>query len=273
MTIAMQVDAVMLTKNSLKPFLKECLDSIYKNMPISRLIVVDAGSVDGTVELLGSYPNVKIIFDEKGNRATSRQKGIDEVKTEWFAFIDSDVILCENWFDHVKPYLSRDRVGAVWGAALQRSTSDMARYRSMGRLYGKDELWIAVKAGRRRGLTHDTIIRTKAIEGIRIPSDLHVLEDHYIRQYVERKGYEWISAPKPYCFHYAHFRERPKDWYVFGQASKKTNFIGTRTILSYLFLGPYKSMWIYLNTGDYNAARIQYLTYLYIMKGWLNAVV
>jgi len=264
------VDVVMLTKNSLKPCLKECLESIYKNIPVNNLIVVDGGSTDGTLELLRSFPNVKIFFDLKGNRATSRQIGIDNVTTEWFMFVDSDVILCERWFEYVKPYIARDEVGAVWGAALQRSSSDKARYGAMSKLYGRDELWMAVKAGMKRGLTHDTIIRRKAVEGIKIPKDLHVLEDHYIRMYVEGKGYKWISAAKPYCFHFAHSRERPRDWYVFGQAAKKIRFIGLKTILSYIFFGPYKLMWIYLSSKSVSAVKTQYLTYIYIIKGWLS---
>lgn len=264
------VDAIMLTKNSVKPCLKECLDSIYRNVPVNNLIVVDGGSGDGTIELVKRYPRVKILMDLKGNRATSRQMGIEAVETEWFAFFDSDVILCDRWFEYTKPYLVDPKVGAVWGAAVQRSSSDHARYTAMGRLYGKDELWIAVKAGRKRGLTHDTIVRKEAVEGIKIPSDLHVLEDHYIRIYVESRGYKWLSVPRPYCYHYAHSRERPKDYFIFGRAAKKIGFLKLPTVLTYLFFGVPKSLWIYLNTGNKHAARTQYITYIYIIKGWLS---
>ena len=270
MPVPSSVDAVMLTKNSMKPCLKECLDSIYKNVPVNSLIAVDGGSTDGTLELLKSYPRVKIIVDAKGNRATSRQLGIEAVETEWFVFLDSDVILCDKWFDYAKIYLKDPKVGAVWGAALQRSSSDLARYSAMGKLYGKDEMWIAVKAGRRRGLTHDTIVRTEAVKGIRIPSDLHVLEDHYIRMYVEGRGYKWLSVPRPYCFHYAHSRERPKDYFIFGRAAKKIRFLKLHTVLMYLFFGVPKSLWIYLDSGSLQAAKAQYTTYIYIIKGWFS---
>jgi len=264
------VDVIILTKNSMKPCLKECLNSIYKNIPVANMIVLDGGSTDGTLELIKQYPRVKIISDTKGNRATSRQIGIETVRTEWFVFMDSDVILCEKWFKFIEPYLQKEDIGAVWGAALQRSATDLARYSAMGKLYGKDELWIAVKAGRKRGLTHDTIIRTKAVNGIKIPSDLHVLEDHYIRMFVEKNAYKWLSVPKPYCHHYAHSRERPKDWYIFGRSAKEIGFLKLPTVLMYLTLGAPKSLWIYLITHNKSAARTQYLTYIYIIKGWLS---
>ena len=269
MSVPRSVDAILLTKNSMKPCLKECVDSIYKNVPINNLIVVDGGSTDGTLELLKSYPRVKIIMDVKGNRATSRQLGIEAVETDWFIFFDSDVILCDNWFEYAKQYMTVPRVGAVWGAALQRDSTSLARYRAMGKLYRKDEFWIAVKAGRKRGLTHDTIIRTEAVKGISIPTDLHVLEDHYIRMYVERKGYKWLSVPKPYCYHFAHSRERPKDYFIFGKAARKLGFLKLPTVLMYIFLGVPKSLWIYLTTKNVAAARTQYITYIYIIKGWL----
>ncbi len=264
------IDVIMLTKNSIKPCLIECLDSLYKGIPVNNLIVVDGGSTDGTLELLTNYPRIKLLMDEKGNRATSRQIGIDNVKTDWFMFIDSDVILCDKWFDLVKKYLDRPSIGAIWGAALQRAEAYQIRYSTMAKLYGKDEEWIAVRAGQLRGLTHDTIIRRKATEGIKIPTNLHVLEDHYIRLYVEGKGYKWISTNRPFCYHVANERERPKDWYIFGQASKTLGLVKSKNIIMYILLGPYKSLLIYLNSRNWSAAKTQYLTYIYIIKGWFN---
>jgi hypothetical protein len=46
------------------------------------------------------FPEAKVIFD-KGTRATARQKGIEAVGTEWFVFVDSDVVLKEGWFETV----------------------------------------------------------------------------------------------------------------------------------------------------------------------------
>ena len=87
------VDVVMLTKNSDRK-LKECLESVYSNVPVARLIVVDGYSTDRTLQIIDGfdkkYHNVKVILD-KGNRATARQKGIAAVETDWFLFVDSDV--------------------------------------------------------------------------------------------------------------------------------------------------------------------------------------
>lgn len=267
----LKIDTVLLTKNSVQPCLNDCLNSLKNNIPINKLIVVDGGSTDRTIELIEEYNEyfpVEVLID-KGGRAKSREIGIRAVQTEWFLFVDSDVILCENWFVKAKKYID-DNVGAIWGAALQRSPTDAARYKAMSRLYGKDELWIAVKAGRRRGLTHDTLIRTEAVKGIIMPAWLHVLEDQFTRQHIESKGYRWLSVPDPYCYHFAQGQDRPRDYYLFGWCGKKIGFLRKRDILMYLIWGIPKSLWIYVSSGSIQAMKTQYNVYFLTIKGWLN---
>jgi len=62
----------LLTKNSLKPCLRECLNSIYSNVPVNRLLVVDGGSIDGTLDVVNEYPNVEVIYDKS---RTERLRG------------------------------------------------------------------------------------------------------------------------------------------------------------------------------------------------------
>ena len=53
-------------------------------------------------------------MQDAGTRATARQKGIELLNTEWFAFVDSDIILNEGWFETVKKSIAND-VGAIEG--------------------------------------------------------------------------------------------------------------------------------------------------------------
>ena len=75
------VDVVLLTKNSEK-VLEACLASVYANVPVNQLIVVDGYSTDRTLEVLNRYSqkhgNVQVFFD-RGTRATAREKGIEQV--------------------------------------------------------------------------------------------------------------------------------------------------------------------------------------------------
>ncbi len=45
------IDVVMLTKNS-EHILNKCLTSIYENVPVKRLIVVDGSSTDSTLKIM-----------------------------------------------------------------------------------------------------------------------------------------------------------------------------------------------------------------------------
>lgn len=210
----MRIDVVMLTKNSIKPCLDLCLKSIRKEIPVNRLIVVDGGSTDGTLELIKRFKDLNplIVIDKHGNRATARQIGISKVETDLFAFIDSDIVLSPGWFSQAIKYFDDPTVGAVWGATIPLEPRKMKYYMAMARFYNKGPLELSKEKGAVRGMLHDTLLRTYAVKDIQIPPQLHVMEDHFIRLYVEKR-YKWISTDKPYCYHY--FREKdPREAYL-----------------------------------------------------------
>jgi glycosyltransferase involved in cell wall biosynthesis len=189
------IDVVLLTKDSERK-LRDCVDSIYRNIPVARLIVVDGCSKDKTLEILGEfnqkYSNVKVIMD-KGTRATARQKGIEAVETDWFVFVDSDVVLCRDWFKKAQKYIADD-VGAVWGIEVWSTINNPTTLKLF--------LTTTRKIFDVRGGTHDTLIRKKALRGIKIPSSLHVFEDTYIKDWIEDTGYRVVACYSPFCIHY-----------------------------------------------------------------------
>jgi len=48
------IDVVMLTKNS-EHLLNKCIISIYENVPVKRLIVVDGFSTDNTLKIINEF--------------------------------------------------------------------------------------------------------------------------------------------------------------------------------------------------------------------------
>lgn len=189
------VDAVLLTKNSDRALVK-CLESLYNNVPVHQLIVVDAYSTDNTHKILkefnDKYHNVKIVYDNC-TRASARQKGIQHVETEWFLFIDSDVVLSKNWFQKAIKNIAPD-VGAVWGTEVWSTLENSA----ILKLY----LIITRKIFEVRGGTHDTLIRTSLVKDIQIPTKLHIYEDAYIKDWITKKGFKAIPCYIPFCIHY-----------------------------------------------------------------------
>ena len=197
------IDVVMLTKNS-EHMLVKSLRSIYENVPVKRLIVIDGFSTDNTLKIMDGfnkkYGNVKIIF-EKSTRAKARERGIEEVTTPWFMFVDSDVVLCEGWFEKAQRYIDND-VGAIWGLNIDVIPN------VKNKLFLKSLLLIARECFNLRGGMHDTLIRHELVKDIRIPERLHAYEDAYIVNWIKKKGYKAIVGDDIYCLHF-----RPSgDW-------------------------------------------------------------
>lgn len=201
----MNVDVVIITKNS-ERMLSKCLESVYKNVPVNHLIVVDGHSTDNTLKIVRRFQkkhgNVLVIHD-KGTRATARQKGIDHVETEWFMFVDSDTVLCKDWFKRAEKHLG-DNVGAVWGIEVWSTIRNP--------LMLKIFLLVTRKIFDLRGGTHDTLIRTDLVKDIEIPKILHVFEDAYIKDWITQKGYKTVACYIPYCVHF----RRASVWTVRG---------------------------------------------------------
>lgn len=221
------VDVVLLTKNSQR-VLQECVKSIYQNVPVNQLIVVDAYSKDRTLQILNQfnqkYHNIRVVFDV-GTRATARQKGIQRVSTEWFLFVDSDVILCKGWYKEAQKFITPN-VGAVWGTEVWSTIKN----KNVLKLF----LLVTRKIFDVRGGTHDTLIRASAVKGINIPSNLHVFEDAYIKDWIERKGYHVTPCYVPFCIHF-----RPRDVWTFqgslGLAAEALRIGNPRLIGKLLF--------------------------------------
>jgi glycosyltransferase involved in cell wall biosynthesis len=148
--IFVEIDVVICTRNS-EDILMQCLNSIFEEIPVCNLIVLDGFSTDKTLHIIDSYKdkfNIKLI-QTKAALGKSREIGIKNVDTEWFAFIDSDVILRHGWFREINDYISDSKIGAPNYGYLFRhtDTSCFHRYNNrtgsnvIARPYGSRRLW------------------------------------------------------------------------------------------------------------------------------------
>ena len=189
------MDVVILTKNS-ERVLRKCIDSVYKNVPVNRLIVVDGYSTDATAHIVKEfqkkYGNV-IFVQDKGTRGRARQEAMKQVKSDWFMFVDSDVVLANNWFAQAQR-LVRDDTGAIWGIEIW----SVLRRMKILRLFER----VTLKIFEQRGGTQDLLVRRKAVEDINVPYYLHTYEDAYIKSWICKKGYKVIGTYEPYCLHF-----------------------------------------------------------------------
>ena len=89
------LSVVVITRNRLAK-LRRCLESIEAVLPQAEIIVVDNGSMDGTVAYLKSASRIiPVTLPYNHGVAGARNVGIKKVSTEFVMFLDDDA-----WLDH-----------------------------------------------------------------------------------------------------------------------------------------------------------------------------
>lgn len=204
------IDVAMPTKQS-GDVIETTLDSLAAaganaDVDISQLVIVDDKSDDGTPALARAcaidYGWETSVVVASTTLPEARERAIDLVETEWFLFLDDDVRLREDYLARQLEAIS-PAVGAVQGRKASRDEhpSDWGRRRA------------------RRGGTHATLIRRDAVADISIPNEITVLEDEYLRRWVESGGCKWFLHPQARFAHACQDRH-PIGWaegYVGGK--------------------------------------------------------
>lgn len=177
-SIGPAIDVAMPTYHS-EPVIELSLGALERsvsNSPITinQLVIVDNHSADGTVSIAErraeEFGWESTIIEKSTSLPEARAVAIDTVETEWFLFLDDDVVVSESYLPDLLAGVS-PLTGGVQGRKTTetRQPSTWVHYRST------------------RGGTHATLLRHDAVSDIQIPADLEVLEDEYIRQHVENE--------------------------------------------------------------------------------------
>jgi len=183
----MRFDICIPTKNSEKT-IGTCLSAIEKTFrnKVNQIVVVDGYSSDKTVKIIESFKEtlpIRLFFSRK-KLGKVREFMIRKVSTEWFFFIDSDVIVNEPWLNKLLSFRDK-RTGAIQGFALpQNFLLREIRKRKIPE----------------RGYTSNTLIRKESVEGIRLPN-ISRGEDDLIKKYIESRGFMWKYV-NAYCIHF-----------------------------------------------------------------------
>lgn len=120
----MKVAVVIPNLNGIE-FIGDCIDSVKKQSHPAKIIIVDNGSVDGSVKLINSeYPDVEVI---KLDRNTGFTGGVNagiryaiDNDFKAIALLNNDAIAEKNWLSSlVKVMTSDEKFGVVTGKILR----------------------------------------------------------------------------------------------------------------------------------------------------------
>jgi hypothetical protein len=81
------------------------LISIYREIPVNRLLLGDGGCADETIRIARKFPRVEVL-DHSSFKTLgySVKELIKAVETDWFIYLHSDVYLPEGWFDTMRSH-------------------------------------------------------------------------------------------------------------------------------------------------------------------------
>lgn len=95
------VDVIIPIMNT-NPLWRRNLLSFYREIPINRLLIGDAGSTDDSLQILEEFPRVEVLDQSEFNTlGYSIRNLIENVKTPWFIYLHADVFLPDGWFDEM----------------------------------------------------------------------------------------------------------------------------------------------------------------------------
>lgn len=78
------------------------LMSIYREVPVKRLLISDGGVIDDSIDIVKQFPRVEV-FNHRHYKSLGKciAELIKEVKADWFAYLHSDVYLPPGWFENM----------------------------------------------------------------------------------------------------------------------------------------------------------------------------
>lgn len=257
----MNVDVVVCTYNSDR-FLESCLESVYSNVPVNNLYIVDNYSTDRTLEIAVHY-NAKVV-QSKCSLAEARKLSFNLVETPYFVNVDSDVVLCTDWFKRLMKYWDSD-VGCVCGITVDQHPLQKAYLESMWKLRRAESYDIAHLP--------NMIARKDALVDVEFPKAILggsvANEDYSIRDWIRHKGFRVVNAPV-FVKHYTYPALIGRKTFWYGASGRVSKYVSLKSLLLRCIFAFPQSVYAALASG--NARVIPYwLKFRFqVLYGFLN---
>ncbi len=97
-------------------YVRECIDSVMKQEGVSfEHIVYDAGSTDGTLEILKEYDHLDLVVEPDKGMSEAINKGFKRARGKWVMWFNTDDVMKESSLLKMKNILERTDADVVYG--------------------------------------------------------------------------------------------------------------------------------------------------------------
>ncbi len=167
------------------------LKSIYREIPVKRLIISDGGVIDNSIEIVSKFPRVEIL-DHRHFKSLGKciAELIASVQTEHFIYLHSDVYLPSDWYINMIKYKDTyDWYGCPMNITYMYSLLHNDENRPYaGSQMGRKDAFIGVE----RFVGDDYVYR---------------FEDFVFDEYVKSKGYKTGKISDTFHYHQSMYRQ------------------------------------------------------------------
>jgi len=220
-----EIDVVMCSWNSNKPFFHRCLESIKREIPVHHFILVDRYSNDGTVDEVKKHFDRLKIIKSNANLGRARALGIQFVDTEYFAFIDSDVELPKGWFPRLMAHMN-NKIGAIHEHLLPDSVTAKWLKWQLKRQPKPPITDITSSSKEISNYLNSTILKTDLVEDWSPDLRISAYEAYLLMKHIVNKGYIWRVLNSYTIKHHALSTLKKQKWLFVGSlltGHKKTS--------------------------------------------------
>ena len=182
-----RIDVIMMTLDA-ETFLEKSLFTVYREIPVKRLIICDGGSKDSTYEILEKFPRVELHKkSEIKTGAKSLEFLMTQVESNWFVLVDADIELSHGWYDEMSKH--QDKFDAI-----ENGKNIMASHK-----YQLDEE--KIQEGTRAG-SQCHLMKKEAVKNFHCDDDyMWRHTDFLMQQIIEQSGFKYGKVNDTFHIH------------------------------------------------------------------------